>query len=91
MPSKEFIYPYGKDYDNIREQRPSEKSEYDLIIYVNLRGEERVISSLEGVFISQTDLSRGRSDFNNPLCRRRDMPKFERAVGGKFVPFKRYE
>lgn len=53
------------------------------------------LGELEGVFVSSEDLTKvmdamrgptGRRD-GDPLCRRDEMPLFERKYGGRFIPF----
>jgi len=55
---KLFVYPVGKFYDVNQEKIPNPESKYDHIIYLNPKLEEwRVISSIEGYFVSTRDLS----------------------------------
>ena len=87
------VYVYGKFYDSSKVQIPKDKYYYDVIIYAQPFNEvNRVISSLEGLFVSEIPLIEKGKDNTimtdwNPLCRRDEMKFFEEKYKGKFIPF----
>ena len=82
-----FIYPVGTFYDPNFESYLDPGSKYDLILYVNSNLEEkRSISSLEGYFISNKNLSKLASSLaeGNIPIRKENIDFFESKYEGKF-------
>ena len=78
-------YVYGKFYDSNMEKSPSKASEYDVVVYRDVQNVSRVISSLEGHFVSESALD---LDGNkNVITLRTQMGEFEKLNNGKFIPF----
>ena len=83
MEIKTFVYPYGAFYDvDFSESRGTSSG---IVVYNNVRCIQRVISSLEGFFVSVEPLDWNR--IGNPVCRRDEMIDFGEKYHGKFVPF----
>ena len=84
----ENVFFYGAFYDSDWGNVPSIEKR-DIVIYANLNTERnRVIASLEGVFIS--DLEDPFRNFKgNPVCIRTytQMTKFQEKYKGKFISF----
>ena len=82
MESGIFIYPYGTYYDpNLPESIEGSNA---VIIYTNVKGVDRVIGSLEGIFVSLLPLE---GEDEQTLCRRNHMEIFEKHYFGKFHKF----
>ncbi|MEK6832439.1 MAG: hypothetical protein AABY32_00190 [Nanoarchaeota archaeon] len=89
------IYVYGKGYLSEVSKTPEEGVEYNLIIvYPQPWAEkERVISSLEGFFVSEIPLVKKgdkgvRKDWQISIGREY-MSFFEEQYQGKFIPFEK--
>jgi hypothetical protein len=85
------IYVYGKFYEDERTNFPQDENNYDVIIYPKVLS-NRIISSLEGLFISDNPLIKtpyGVIGDWNPVIKRDEMRKFEEKYKGKFVPFEK--
>lgn len=84
------IYLYGKFYESEKTNFPQDEDNYDVIVYPKVLS-NRIISSLEGFFISDNPLiaetDHGVVKDWNPIIRRDDMKKFEEKYRGKFIPF----
>lgn len=96
LQEKRYIYLYGKNYDIEKEKKPDLGAVYDeLILHWNLRTEsKRVLSSLEGVFISNKPIvDEEQPSRVNPnwkfvfLNRTKVMESIEKKYQGKFFPF----
>lgn len=85
------IYVYGKFYEDEKTNFPQDQDNYDLIVYVDTLS-NRIISSLEGLFISENSLIKkgdnGVIQGWNPVVKRGEMSLFEEKYQGKFIPFK---
>jgi hypothetical protein len=86
------IYIYGKFYEDEKTNFPKDEDNYDVIIYVDTLS-NRIISSLEGLFISENPLIK-KGDTGvikgwNPIIKRGEIPLFEEKYQGKFIPFKK--
>ncbi len=92
------IYLYGKYYEPPKNKNspdvsifPNGGGHYDIIIYIKpIYERRRIISSLEGFFISEIPIERD-SELNDergqPLVRRDEVKKFEKKYKGKFFSF----
>jgi len=80
--TEQHVYPYGTFYDINGADLSADRNGYDVIVYVKITGQNRAIGSLEGVFVCSEAIRRAA-----PLCRREQMPEFEKKYKGKFVPF----
>ena len=83
---KHHVYLVGKFYDSSLEDVPNKESNYDLIVYAHPKKEKsRVISSLEGIFVTDKEfLKYFLKGEGNPVCRRDQMEDFEEKYSGKF-------
>jgi len=79
MGKGKYLYFYGAFYDINRPE--SMDSSDTMVVYSGVRGVERAIGSLEGIFFSVSPLS------GDTLCLRKDKKKFEEIYKGKFVGF----
>ena len=77
----EIRYPYGAFYDV--SLPGSKRNSSGVIIYSNLIGISREISSLEGFFLSENPLP-GNENF---VCLREQMAEFEEIHSGRFQKF----
>ncbi len=86
------IYIYGKFYEDERTNFPKDEDNYDVVVYVDTLS-NRIISSLEGLFISENPLIK-KGDTGvikgwNPIIKREEMHLFEERYQGKFISFKK--
>jgi hypothetical protein len=86
------VYAYGTFYDVNRVKVPKKEDNWTgILIYVNPKIEtDRIISSLEGFFVSQDSVLsdfKETSSVGNPIIKRDEMNKFEEKYNGKFFPF----
>ncbi|MDP3965955.1 MAG: hypothetical protein Q8Q04_00305 [archaeon] len=80
---RQYFYFVGKFYDSTRESEPNPKSNYDLIVYIkNSSGRDRVVSSLEGLFITNKNLES--FGLESIPFRRNQIEDFELKYDGKF-------
>jgi hypothetical protein len=82
---------YGKDYDLDKEQFPDPNKSYDVILFLNLKDENRrVVSSIEGVFFYNKPIENENKDSGNLekkfVLKRSEMKEFEKKYDGEFVP-----
>lgn len=86
------IYVYGKFYEDEKTNFPQDKDNYDVIVYVDTLS-NRIISSLEGLFVSENPLIKkgdtGLVKGWNPVIKREEMHLFEEKYQGKFVSFEK--
>jgi hypothetical protein len=82
---KQYVYFVGTFYDTTLERAPNPENHYDLIVYT-AKEDYRVISSLEGIFISDKKIEVHVKDFSsdNLLVRRAQTDLFEEKYSGKF-------
>jgi len=84
------LYIYGKFYENEMTNFPEDN--YDVIVYPIVLS-NRIISSLEGFFISDNlliaETDNGVIKNWNPIIKRDKMKEFEEKYRGKFVPFEK--
>ena len=82
---KIFIYAVGKYCDSNLEKIPNSERKHDFILYIRPEVEnERVISSLEGYFLSESDLSFVYNSSNkNFLFNKENISWLERFFSGK--------
>jgi hypothetical protein len=87
------IYSYGKFYDATKVSVPTDEQNWTaILVYVHPNKEtSRIISSLEGYFVSESDLLSSEFPMANPVCDREQMKDFEKMYKGKFVPFEKLE
>ena len=81
---EQFIYLYGVFYDPDRTSCPS-PSTHDVIVYTNTRNETRTIETVLGIFSTARPLAH--VEGGGFVCRREQMPDFEKRYSGRFVPF----
>jgi len=81
---------YGKDYDLNKEKFPDSNKNYDLILFLNLKDEDkRVVSSIEGLFVYNKPLVDEKYSINLEkkfIIKREEMKEFEKKYSGMFIP-----
>jgi len=82
---------YGKNYDLDKEKFPDPNKDYDIILCLNLKDENRrVLSSIEGLFAYNKPLENEKEDlFNsqqNFIIKREKMKEFGKKYDGEFIP-----
>jgi len=80
-----FIYPYGKFSNTLVEDKSGNLNQ-KIIVYTRPEIGTRPIGSLEGIFITNSNLI---EKWVNPVFGRYQMRIFEEKYSGKFKEFKR--
>jgi hypothetical protein len=94
---KRYIYLYGKDYD-YKKEKPDLGATYShILIHWNLKREnERVLSSLEGIFITNKPIADEEASSPGTIMEdwqlsiphtTKSMQEFEEKYQGKFISF----
>jgi hypothetical protein len=85
------IYSYGIYYDADRVKVPTDEQNWTgLIIYVHPKREDsRIISSLEGYFVSDNDSLFSSYPVRNAILDKKQMKDFEEMYKGQFIPFEK--